>query len=71
VAMLKIGEVWIDPGRVSSMEWDRRHYMNGPGESKLVVTMENGTRHIIHHQPHLLGGVDAYAIEKQIAEHQR
>lgn len=66
--MVKCGEVYLDPKRVSSMEWERRHYMNGPGESKLIITMENGVRHIIHHQPNLWGGVDAYAIEKQILE---
>ena len=65
--MIKIGEVWLDPKRISSMEWDRQHYMNGPGDSKLIITMENGVRHIVHHQPHLFGGIDAYEIERKIA----
>lgn len=49
------------------MEWDQRHYMNGPGELKLIVTMNNGVRHVISHQPYLLGGIDAYEIEKKLS----
>ncbi len=64
--MIKIGECWLDPKRISSMEWDRSFYMNGPGEAKLIITLENGIRHVVHHQPYLLGGLDAYEIERKI-----
>ncbi len=67
--MIKIGECWLDPKRISSMEWERTGlYVNGPGESRLVITMENATRHIVHHQPHMLGGIDCYKLEKEILE---
>ena len=56
----------INPAFVSFMSWDRRHYVNGPGDTVLLITMADGTVHRVQHQPHLLGGTDAYAAERAI-----
>ncbi|RWR28715.1 hypothetical protein D2T29_15910 [Sinirhodobacter populi] len=56
----------VNPAFVSFLEWDRRHYMNGPGESVLVITMYDGTTHRVRHEPGYYGGADAYAVEKAI-----
>ena len=56
----------INPAFVVFMEWDRRHYANGPGDSALVITMHDGVQHRVRHEPHLYGGADAYEVEKAI-----
>lgn len=66
MTMVKAGDVSINPAYVASMEWDRRHYMNGPGESVLVVRMVDGAVHRIKHEPQYLGGSDAYDVERRI-----
>lgn len=64
--MVRAGELSINPAWVATMEWDRRHYANGPGDSDLVVTMYDGAKHRIKHEPYYLDGVDAYAVEAAI-----
>lgn len=66
--MVKAGNLTINPARVQSMDWDQRFYMNGPGEQALIVTMVDGTRHRIKHEPQYLGGVNAYEVERKIME---
>jgi hypothetical protein len=58
----------VNPTFVTFIEWDRRHYMNGPGSSALVITMADGTVHRVRHEPHLLGGTDGYEVERAIIE---
>lgn len=55
----------INPAFVASMEWDRRHYING-SESVLIITMWDGTVHRVKHQPWYLGCPDATKIEREI-----
>lgn len=64
--MVTIGELTINPAFVASMDWDRRHYFNGPGDSYLVIRMQDGHEHRVKHAPHLLGGVDAYKVQAKI-----
>lgn len=64
--MVKAGSLSINPAFVASMEWDRRHYANMPGDNTLIVRMMDGAEHRILHSAHLLDGVDAYAIERTI-----
>jgi len=45
---------------VSSVEWDRTY------NTRLVVTMANGTAHSIKHEPGYTGGIDCYKIEKEL-----
>jgi len=67
VALVKCGaDLWISRELVQSLEWDRRHYMNGPGSSTLVITMADGAVHRIKHEPGYLDGTDAYAIERAL-----
>lgn len=60
------GDLWLNRDLVQRLEWDRRHYMNGPGSSTLVITMADGAVHRIQHQPGYLDGTDAYAIERAL-----
>jgi len=61
--MLRItDDLTINASCVVSLETDQRHYMNGPGDSTLVITMDDGRQHRIRHGY----GVDIYAIKKQI-----
>lgn len=66
-ALVRCGaDLWLNRGLVQSLEWDRRHYMNGPGSSTLIITMSDGAVHRIKHEPGYLDGTDAYAIEKAL-----
>lgn len=66
--MIKAGSVWIDPSDVVLMEWDHRHYMNSGSDSCLVIKTRDGTTFHVPHQARFIGGIDAYAVEKQILE---
>lgn len=68
VGMVKAGDLHINPIHVSHMDWDRRHYANGPGDSFLVVTMTWGEVLRIRHEPHLLGGTNAYDVERGVLD---
>jgi len=68
IMMIKAGNITINSAFVASMSWDRRHYVNGPGDSILVIRMHDGTEHRVKHEPHFLDGADAYQIEKAISE---
>jgi hypothetical protein len=69
VRMIKCRDgLMINPKYVASMEWDRRHYFNGPGDTVLVIRMHDGTEHRVKHEPHYLGGADAYAVEMAIVK---
>ena len=59
-------DLLINPQHVMSMEWDRRHYANGPGDSALVIHLVTGKSHRVKHEPQYLDGTDAYAVEKAI-----
>jgi hypothetical protein len=70
--MVRTRDLTINPAYVVSMEWDRRWYANGPGDSVLVIRMHGGHEHRIKHEPHLMGGTDAYKVEAAIlAAHER
>ena len=56
----------VNPEFISFMEWEHRYYANTSGPSTLVITLYDGTRLHVRHQPHLYGGADAYKVEKQI-----
>lgn len=65
--MVRAGrDLWINPQHVMSLEWDRRHYANGPGDSVLVIRLVTGKEHRVRHEPHCLDGTDAYAVERDI-----
>lgn len=67
--MIRAGrDLLINPHHVMSMEWEQRHYANGPGDSVLLIRLVTGHTHRIKHEPHLWGGTDAYAVEKAICE---
>lgn len=71
MALIKVNdELHINPELVASMELDRRHYFNGPGDAVLTVRMFDGNVHRIKHGPQYLNGVDVYAVQKTIAEAQ-
>lgn len=57
---------WVNPQHVTSMEWERRHYANGPGDSILVVRLVTGKEVRVRHEPHYLDGTDAHAVEREI-----
>lgn len=59
-------DLTVNRDEVASVRWDRRHYMNGPGDSFLVITMNTGEEHRIAHQPFYLDGTDCYKIEEAI-----
>lgn len=67
--MIKAGHITINPAFVASMEWEGRWYMNGHGDSTLIIRMQDGHVHRIKHQPQYLDGVDAYQVEKAINDH--
>lgn len=52
----------INPAQVASLTWERNDY----SPSRLIITMTDGTRHSVRHQPHLLDGVDAYDVERRL-----
>lgn len=56
----------INPEHVASLAWDRRDYAYGPSNTKLIIRMADGSEYWVEHQPHLLDGADAYAVERQI-----
>lgn len=61
--MLKLtDDLTINVAQIASVETSHRHYVNGPGDATLVVTMDNGRQHRIPHGH----GVDIYALKKQI-----
>lgn len=67
--LVKCGpDLWVNKGLVQSLEWDRRHYMSGPGSSTLVITMADGAVHRVQHQVGYLDGTDAYAIERALTD---
>jgi len=69
MGMIRVtSDLSINPAFVSHMAWDRRHYMNGPGDSVLVITMADGTAHRVTHQPWMLDGTDGYDVERRILE---
>lgn len=53
----------VDPMQVSLLEWDRSFYANG-SESALVITLADGTRRRIKHEPQW--GSDAFQVERAI-----
>ncbi len=61
--MLKItDDLTINPAMVASLETTQYHYVNGPGDASLIITMENGTRHVVKHG----WGINIYEIQKKI-----
>ena len=61
-------DIWVNPNYVASMVVDRRHYMNGPGDSVLIIMMQDGQEHRIKHEPHYYGGADIYKIQSAIED---
>ena len=51
---------------VSACVVDQRHYVNGPGPAWLIIRMRDRSEHRVEHTPHLLGGVDIFAIKRQL-----
>lgn len=46
MTMIRVtSDLTINPAFVSFMEWERRHYVNGPGDSVLLITMADGRVH--------------------------
>lgn len=60
----------VNRAEVASVEWDRRHYFNGPGTSHLVITMNHGGQHRVEHTANraLYDAVDCYKIEKELLD---
>jgi hypothetical protein len=58
----------INPTQIAALEWDNRLYMNAGPDATLVITMIDGTKYRVRHQPQFLGGSDAYKIERQIKD---
>ncbi|WP_157218687.1 hypothetical protein [Flavisphingomonas formosensis] len=67
MAMVRVNrELMINAAYVSHVKWDRRQYINAPGDSMLVITMADGAVHRVRHEPWLMGGTDCYAVEREI-----
>lgn len=62
---VKCHELAVNKNEVSSMEWDNSANWRG-GNSYLIIHMKNGINHRIAHTPDDFGGVDCYALEKEI-----
>lgn len=58
----------VNPQHVMSMEWERRHYAMGPGDSVLIIRMVTGHEHRVRHEPDYLDGTDCYRIEREISK---
>lgn len=65
MGFVKAGRYQINPAQVSHMTWDHRHHMNG-SDAALTITMVNGCTFSVKHEPNLMNGADAYAIERAI-----
>lgn len=57
----------VNRDRVASVEWDRRHYMNG-SESFLVVTMDDGRVHRIPNRYGTYDAPDIYKVERELTQ---
>jgi hypothetical protein len=55
-------DLTINAALVASVELSQHHYMNGPGDAKLIVTMDDGRQHSITHGY----GINIYDIKKRI-----
>lgn len=58
----------INKNEIASIEWDRRDYVNGPGSTYLIITMNHGGKHRIEHAPWVLDPVDCYKIEEKLRD---
>ena len=59
-------DLTVNRDEVAAVSWDRGQYAYGPRDSKLIITLANGIQHSVVHNPHHLGGVDCYKIEREI-----
>ena len=51
----------VNPVHVASISWDRDH-----SYSAMIITMADGTKHRVRHDPYSLGCTDCYKAEAQI-----
>lgn len=60
--MIKVSDdLIVNPAHVASISWDR-----GYSYSAMIITMADGTKHRIRHDPYSLRGTDCYKAEAQI-----
>lgn len=60
--MIKVSDdLIVNPVHVASISWDRGH-----SYSAMIITMADGTKHRVRHDPFSLGGTDCYKSEAQI-----
>lgn len=62
--LVKCGrELWVNPGHVSTIEWDRGHSFTA-----LIVTMLDGRALRVLHQPSHMDGTDCYVVERELTQ---
>lgn len=60
--MIKVSDdLIVNPVNVASISWDR-----GYTYTAFIITMADGTKHRVVHDPYSLGGTDCYKAEAQI-----
>jgi|EndMetStandDraft_9_1072997.scaffolds.fasta_scaffold00102_17 hypothetical protein len=60
--MIKVGDdLIVKPVHVASISWDRGH-----SYTAMIITLADGAKHRVRHDPYSLGGNDCYKAEALI-----